>query len=87
MTVETLTYAALAERLKVSPKAARHSRSGCGCPARARTTAKTLVTVDLSEIAHRPMPARSPSGHHAVTGAVAHSCMRPDGFEPVEHRW
>ena len=29
-----------------------------------------LVSVDLSEINHKPMPARSPAGHHPVKTAV-----------------
>ena len=31
---------------------------------------KVLVSVDLSEINHKPMPARSPPGHHPVTAAL-----------------
>jgi hypothetical protein len=29
-----------------------------------------LVSVDLSEINHKPMPARSPAGHHPVTASL-----------------
>ena len=31
---------------------------------------KTLVSVDLSEIQHTPLPARSPAGHQAVAAAI-----------------
>jgi hypothetical protein len=34
---------------------------------------KTLVAVDLTEIQHKPMPARSSGGDHAVTGTVVHT--------------
>jgi hypothetical protein len=40
VSVETLTYAVLAERLKISPEAPVRSRSGYACRARAGTTAK-----------------------------------------------
>jgi hypothetical protein len=29
-----------------------------------------LVSVDLSEINHKPMPARSPAGHHPITASL-----------------
>src|SRR4029077_9676159 len=32
---------------------------------------KTMVTVDLDELHHKPMPARSPRGHKSVTEVVA----------------
>src|SRR5207245_6356029 len=66
-----LTYAQIAERLSVSPDAARaivkrhrlpHSRSNDG---------KTLAAIDLKEIRHKPMPARSPRGHRSATAVVA----------------
>src|SRR6266478_8849838 len=71
MPTEQLTYAQIAERLSVSPEAARaivkrhrlpHSRSNDG---------KTLAAIDLEEIRHKPLPARSPRGHRSVTDVVA----------------
>jgi hypothetical protein len=56
MPVEMLTYAALAERLRISPEAARarhrlpRSRSNDG---------RALVSVDLAEIEHKPLFGRS----------------------------
>ena len=40
MAIEMLTYAALAERLKISPEAARALASGCVCNGRGRMTEK-----------------------------------------------
>ena len=71
MPTEQLTYAQIAERLSVSPEAARaivkrhrlaRSRSNDG---------KTLAAIDLGEIRHKPLPARSPRGHQSVTDVVA----------------
>jgi hypothetical protein len=31
---------------------------------------KILVSVDLSEINHKPMPARSPAGDHLITATT-----------------
>jgi hypothetical protein len=71
VTVETLTYAVLAERLQISSEAARSLAKRMRLPRQRANDGKTLVTVDLDEIRHKPMPTRSPAGHHAVTGAVA----------------
>jgi predicted nucleic acid-binding Zn-ribbon protein len=68
--IEQLTYAQIAERLGISPEAARaivkrhrlsRSRSNDG---------KTLVAIDLEEIRHKPLPARSPRGHQSVTDTL-----------------
>lgn len=66
MTVERLTYADLAERLKVSPEAARSLVKRLRLPRSRSNDGKTLVAVDLAEIIHKPLPARSPAGHHPV---------------------
>ena len=71
MTIENLTYAALAERLKISPEAARALVKRMRLPRHQANDGKTLVSVDLSEIQHKPMPARSWRGDQAVTGTVA----------------
>jgi chromosome segregation ATPase len=71
VTVETLTYAALAERLKISPEAARSLVKRLRLPRTRSNDGKTLVAVDLSEIAHKPMPGRPSGGDHAVTGVIA----------------
>ena len=71
MTVETLTYVALAERLKISPEAARSFSKRLRLPRIRSNDGKTLVTVDLDEVRHKPMPARSSGGGPAITGVVA----------------
>ena len=63
MSVETLTYAALAERLKISPEAARALAKRHRLPRSRANDGKTLISVDLTEIEHKPLPARSPAGH------------------------
>jgi len=62
MPIEQLTYAQIAERLGISAEAARAvvKRNRFG---RSRANdGKTLVAVDLEELQHKPLPARSPRG-------------------------
>jgi hypothetical protein len=67
MPVEMLTYADLAERLKVSPEAARALAKRLRLPRSRSNGGKALVSVDLTEIQHNPLPGRSPASHQAVT--------------------
>ena len=62
MSVETLTYAALGARLKVSPEAARSLAKRLQLPRSLSDAGKALVSVDLAEIRHTPRP---PSGRQA----------------------
>jgi len=62
MSVETLTYAALGARLKVSPEAARSLAKRLQLPRSLSDDGKALVSVDLAEIRHTPRP---PSGRQA----------------------
>ena len=66
MAVEVLTYADLGQRLGCSPEAARSLVKRLHLPRQRANDGKTLVTVDLAEIEHKPLPARSPPGHLAV---------------------
>jgi len=66
MPVEMLTYANLAERLKVSPEAARALAKRHRLPRSRANDGKTLVGVDFSEIQHKALPARPPRGDQAV---------------------
>jgi len=66
MPVESLTYVALAERLGCSPEAARALAKRLRLPRQKANDGKALVIVDLAEIEHKPLPARSPAGHHSV---------------------
>jgi hypothetical protein len=70
MPSEMLTYLDLANRLKTSPEAARALARRLRLPRTRGNDGKTLVSVDLSEIQHTPLPARSPPGHQAVAAAI-----------------
>jgi hypothetical protein len=64
MSVETLTYAALGARLKISPEAARALSKRLGLPRSLSPGGKALVSIDLAEIRHTPRP---PSTRQAST--------------------
>ena len=64
MSIETLTYAALGTRLKISPEAARSLAKRLGLPRSLSHDGKALVSVDLAEIKHTPRP---PGAHQAGT--------------------
>jgi hypothetical protein len=70
MAIEMLNYRELGERLSCSPEAARALVKRLHLPRQKANDGKVLVSVDLSEINHRPMPARSPAGDHPVTVAL-----------------
>jgi hypothetical protein len=52
---EHLTYADLAERLKISAEAARSMARRMHLPRKRANDGKTLIAVDFSEIQHKPM--------------------------------
>jgi hypothetical protein len=56
MSFETLTYAALGARLKISPEAARSLAKRLRLPRSLSDNGKALVSVDLAEIQHTPRP-------------------------------
>jgi hypothetical protein len=56
MSVETLTYAALGARLKVSPEAARSLARRLHFPRSLSDDGKVLVSVDFADIRHTPRP-------------------------------
>jgi hypothetical protein len=62
MSVDTLTYAALGARLKISPEAARSLARRLRLPRSLSDDGKALVSVDLAEIRHTP---RRPGGPQA----------------------
>ena len=66
MPLEMLTYAALADRLKISAEAARAIAKRHRLPRSRANDGKTLISVDLSDIQHKALPARSPGGPQAV---------------------
>jgi chromosome segregation ATPase len=71
MPTEQLTYAQIAKRLSVSPEAARAIVKRPRLPRSRRNDGKTLAAIDLTEIRHKPLPARSPRGRRSVTDVVA----------------
>jgi hypothetical protein len=56
MSVEMLTYAALGDRLKISPEAARSLAKRLRLPRSLLHDGKAVVSVDLAEIRHTPRP-------------------------------
>jgi hypothetical protein len=56
MSFETLTYAALGARLKISPEAARSLAKRLGLPRSLSDDGKAMVSVDLAAIRHTPRP-------------------------------
>jgi hypothetical protein len=71
MPIEQLTYAQIAERLGVSSEAARAIVKRHRLPRSRSNDGKTLVAVDLDDVRHKPLPARSPRGDQPVTDKVA----------------
>src|SRR5215203_3900089 len=70
MPVEMLTYAALAERLKISSEAARAIVKRHRLPRSRANDGKALISVDLADIQHRSLSARSPADHQAVIASL-----------------
>ena len=71
MPVEMLNYQELGARLGASAEAARAVTKRLRLPRHRGNDGKTLVAVDLAEIWHKPMPARSPAGHRPDTDGYA----------------
>jgi len=71
MPVEMLNYQELGARLGASAEAARAVTKRLRLPRQRGNDGKTLVAVDLAEIRHKPMPARSPAGHRPDTEGYA----------------
>jgi hypothetical protein len=63
MATEMLTYSQLGGRLNCSAEAARALVKRLRLPRQKANDGKVLVSVDLNEINHKPMPVRSPDGH------------------------
>ena len=65
MSIESLTYADLGGRLGTSPEAARSLARRLRLPRKTGNDGKIRVTVDLTEINYKPLPARAPGGHRS----------------------
>jgi len=70
MGTEMLSYSQLGDRLNCSPEAARSLVKRLRLPRQKANDGKVLVSVDLSEINHKPMPARSPADDHPITATL-----------------
>jgi chromosome segregation ATPase len=70
MPLEMLTYAEFADRLKVSPEAARALAKRLRLPRSRSNDGKALVRVDFAELQHKALPARSPGGPQAVIASL-----------------
>jgi chromosome segregation ATPase len=63
MSVESLTYADLADRLGTTQEAARSLVRRLRLPRQTGNDGKVRINIDLAEIQYKPQPARAPSGH------------------------
>ena len=68
--LEQLTYAQIGDRLNISSEGARAIVKRNRLPRSHASDGKTLVAIDLDELRHKPLPARSPRGQ-PVTNVVA----------------
>jgi hypothetical protein len=80
MPIEQLSYAQIAERLSVSAEAARALVKRHRLPRSRSNDGKTLAAIDLGEIRHKPLLARS-RGHQPVTDVVATLKARVQSLE------
>ncbi len=69
--IEHLTYAELAERLGVSAEAARALVKRLRLQRQRGNDGKARVVVDLADVQHKAMPARSPGGDQSVAALQA----------------
>ena len=77
MSAETLTYAALGARLKISAVAARSLAKRLRLPRSLSDDGKALVCVDLSEIRHTPRPpVGRPAGNIALLESLKAAIAR-----------
>jgi hypothetical protein len=89
MPVEQLTYAQIAERLGVSSEAARAIVKRHRLPRSRANDGKTLIAVDLAEVRHTPLTARSPRGRKPTVDVVAelHAKIATLESDLVTERW
>jgi cell division protein FtsB len=70
MSVESLTYTDLADRLGTTQEAARSLVRRLRLPRHMGNDGKARVNVDLSEVQYKRLPARPPGGHQADIDAL-----------------
>jgi len=78
MPIETLTYAALGERLNISPQAARSLAKRLHLPRSLSDDGKALLNVDLAEIRHAPRPGRRRPACKAVRLGARIAALQAD---------
>src|SRR5262245_5719881 len=71
MPTENLTYAELAERLSISPEAARGFARRLRLPRAPGNDGRARITVDLAEIQHRPATTRPKPAADPLADALA----------------
>jgi hypothetical protein len=70
MAIEMLTYAQFGDRLGCSAEAARALVKRMRLPRHKANDGKVLVSVDLNDINHKPMSARSPSDRYPIIASL-----------------
>jgi hypothetical protein len=78
MSVETLTYAALGARLKISPVAARSLARRLRLPRILSDDGKALVSVDLAGIHHMPRPTRGRGAGNTAAFAASIAALQAE---------
>jgi hypothetical protein len=79
MSVESLTYVELAHRLGCSQEAARSLSRRLRLSRRPGNDGRVRITVDLTEIQYKPLPARSPTGHRCSIDGLNVQIERLEG--------
>jgi hypothetical protein len=79
MSVESLTYVELADRVGCSPEAARSLSRRLRLSRRPGNDGRVRITVDLTEIQYKPLPARSPGGHRSSIDGLTAQIERLEG--------
>ena len=70
MSVESLTYADLADRLGTTQEVARSLVRRLRLPRQTGNDGKVRINIDLAEIQYKPLPTRSPGGHRTDIDAL-----------------
>ena len=71
MSIESLTYAELGDRLGTTQEAARSLARRLRLPRHAGNDGKARITIDLTEINYRPLRTRSPGDHRSDSGDLS----------------
>ena len=71
MSIESLTYAELGDRLGTTQEAARSLARRLRLPRHAGNDGKARITIDLTEINYRPLRTRSPGDHRSDGGDLS----------------